>query len=160
MISVEEKFPALFDENDDLIHAGELLSAAASFHKFDFKKGEVVLVALPETDELWTDLINECIAHKVHVIIPANNRDADHIAQTIREEEVSVLAISPVLWPAVFQALNARPENITRMQVIISDGRGVPETRFSLIPSALSKAMINDTYAAYQLAPALREKAN
>lgn len=160
MISVEEKFPALFDENDDLIHVGQLLSAASSSNKYDFKKGDVVLIALPETDDLWIELIDECIAQKVHVIIPANNREAAFIAQTIREEEVSVLAISPALWPPVFQALNARPENITRMQVIISDGKGAPKTRFSLIPSALSKARIEDTYAAYQLAPALREKAS
>ena len=134
MLSVEEKFPVLFDENDDLIHAGELLSAASLSNKYDFKKGDVVLITLQETDVLWTDLIDECIAHKVHVMIPASNRDAAYIAQLIREEAVSVLAISPALWLSVFQELNARPENITRMQVIISDGKGAIETRFSLIP--------------------------
>lgn len=82
MISVEEKFPALFDENDDLIPTGKLLSGVSSFHKFDFKKSDVVLIALPETDDLWMDLIDECIAQKVHVIIPANYRDAGWLHST------------------------------------------------------------------------------
>jgi hypothetical protein len=151
MFSVEEKFPAIFDENDDLNYAGQQLTTVASPlpNKYDFKKGDVVLMTLPETDDLWIDLIEACIAQKVYVIIPAHNRDAAFIAQTIRENEVSVLAISPGLWPGVFDALNARPEAINRMQVIISDGQGSIETRFSLIPGMLS--IVNDARNAYQL---------
>jgi hypothetical protein len=139
MKTVEEKFPALFEENDDIIGAGQLLIQAAGPQRFDFKKEDVVLMALPETDKLWIDVVEECFVQQVHMIIPPKHKDTTFIAQTIREEQVSILVIPSVTWPDVFQALNAQPENISRMQVIISDGKGAPETRFSLLPNAFPK---------------------
>jgi len=105
-------------------------------HRFDFKKGDVVLMALPETDKLWIDVVEACFVQKVHMIIPDKYRDVAFIAQSIREERVNVLVILSVMWPDVFQALNTQPE---RMQVIISDGKGALETRFSLLPGTFSK---------------------
>lgn len=130
------------EKNGNLTGAGQLLTQAGSYltHRLDFKKGDVVLMALPETDKLWIDVVEECFVQKVHMIIPDKYRDVAFIAQSIREEQVSVLVISSVLWSSVFQALNVQPEPITRMQVIISDGKGVPETRFSLLPGAFPKA--------------------
>ena len=146
MRPIEEKFPAIFDQNEDLNQIGELLTQLASLpKKFGFTEEDKVLIALPESEDMLADLIDECIAQKVWVMIPAYHRDTAFITQTIREEQVSVLVISSAQWPLVFQQLNAHPENITRMQVIVSDGKGEIETRFSLIPSAFSKAMIHDT---------------
>ena len=127
--------------------------------KHNLSEQDVVLANLAGDDPRLENLFNDCLDSGAAFFKPSQKDQGQAIAKTMIREDVTVVATSPESWPGIYDALNHNPGNLNRIRTLLYNGKAEPEQRLSLIPSALSRGMLNDTYAAYQLAPAVKKGA-
>jgi hypothetical protein len=100
---------------------------------FDITNHDVVFVTVPMTDARWFNLFEACVANGAHIILPSSEIDPARIAKTIREEGVTVLAVTSKVWSEVSGYLQSTQGSLTRIRTLIFNGRTAPENRTRLI---------------------------
>ncbi|MCG8608406.1 hypothetical protein MJD09_25890 [bacterium] len=110
-------------------------------------------MAVPMREAHWFNLFEACVANGSHIILADPSLVPAQIAKTIYEEDVTVLATTSKVWPGVSNHLELKRGHLTGIRTLIFNGSAVPETRTTLIPTALSaeaRSSFEDVRAVYQ----------
>ena len=142
-------------EAQELAYAKDHLSR---IKRFPITSRDTVLVALPTSETNWLEVVDACLLAGAEPIIVDTNIDAVQAAKTTVEHHATIIATTAEMWTEIYRELNANPGDLNQIQAIVFDRDNETETRNNLLLSALSKAKIDDVYAAYQKAPALQNK--
>ena len=118
-----------------------------------FRSDDVVLMNAARDEEEWLAIAQACKQSGTRLVVAASIESAAQLTDRIREEQVTVLMTTARQWTSIYNQLNKAPGLITRLKVVLMDTPQAPEQRYALIPRALSKAKIENTYEAYQKAP-------
>jgi len=127
--------------------------------KHNLTNTDVVLANLEANDPRLEELFNDSISAGAAFINPGKVDAPQDVAKAMTKDDVTVLATSPESWAGIYNALNQEPGKLNRVKAFLYNGKAEPEERFSLILKALSRGMLNDTYAAYRLAPSAKKVA-
>lgn len=129
----------------------------ARIKRFAITRRDKVAVCLPMSNQSWLEVVDAALFAGAELVVADVETDAAAFAELVEKENATVVATTSTLYTEVYQKLNAGDGNLVRMRAIVFDPDGNTEMRNNLLLKALSKAKIDDVYAAYQKAPALKK---
>ena len=129
----------------------------ARIKRFAITHRDKVAVCLPMSDQNWLEVVDAALFAGANLVVADAETDANAFAELVEKENATVVATTSTMYTEVYQKLNAGDGSLTRMRTIVFDKDGNTEMRENLLLNALSKAKIDDVYAAYQKAPALKK---
>jgi hypothetical protein len=124
--------------------------------RLGLKNGDRVLVAIPMSEHGWFELMEACIFTGADFILADPSAHASSLAKTIIQEKATVIATTPEMWTLIFQQLHGVTTTSACIDTAADDGHKEPDLQYSLNTAAYSKSMIGEDYAAYRLAPAVK----
>ena len=117
-----------------------------------------LLVALPVEAGQALELISDVVTENTEVHFADTSMNIEAASTLLHEKGINEIVTTPDRWLQLNQNLNNDPGAITSLTVHLFLNDQACEERFYWIPAALSAADLHDPYAAYQLAPAIRNQ--
>ncbi|NIV03706.1 MAG: hypothetical protein GWN59_03515 [Calditrichae bacterium] len=90
--------------------------------KHPITRHEIVLIAVPLSNDNWVEVVDACIYTDARFIISGFEIDATSLATTIIQEGVTIVATTSQVWLQIYHELSTVPDfRVDQLRIILLD---------------------------------------